>query len=320
MVPISMTVVTPPRSSSAMEKSTQARPPSSSCESLRTGSISKRPENQNCGLPQSSMKERSSGEPLMCACVEMRPGVSTRSVASTASSTRPAQRGPTWRMLSPSITTTPSRRSRCPFPSKAMTYTARIATRFAAVINPSPQRRGIDAPSAGFAGATRFLGEARRGPSRPLRSHYPDVHELVDAVNGVVLEPVRARPAAEDPANVLDGHHHRLTDQPLLDALERLDPLGLLQRGLGLLEQRVGAVVLPAHGVGARHRGGHEEVEEVGRGVDHGQEARVVLPRPRRRVESRRLEPLDLQIEAHLAELRLHGRDDALVQLREHIE
>ena len=104
-----------------MEKSTQARPASSSCASLRTGSISKSPEYQNCGLPRSSMKERSSGEPLMCACVEMSPGVRTRSGASTVSSTRPSKRGPTWRMLSPSMTTTPSRRRRWPRPSKAIT-------------------------------------------------------------------------------------------------------------------------------------------------------------------------------------------------------
>ena len=56
------------------------------------------------------------------------------------------------------------------------------------------------------------------------------------------------------------------------------------------------------------------------RGVDHRQEARVVLPRPRGRGEGRRLEPLELQVEAHLAKLRLHRRHDALVQLGEHVE
>ncbi len=93
-----MTVVTPPRSSSAIEKSTQARPPSSSWPSLRTGSISKRPEYQNWGLPRSSMKDRSSGEPPMWAWVEMRPGVTIRSWASMVSSTVPSKRGPTYRM------------------------------------------------------------------------------------------------------------------------------------------------------------------------------------------------------------------------------
>jgi hypothetical protein len=44
MGPISMTVVTPPRSISAMEKSMQAWLASSSWASARTGSISKSPE------------------------------------------------------------------------------------------------------------------------------------------------------------------------------------------------------------------------------------------------------------------------------------
>ncbi len=129
-----MTVVTPPRSSSAIEKSTQARPPSSSCPSLRTGSISKRPEYQNCGVPRSSMNERSSGEPPMWAWVEIRPGVTTRSRASTVSSTVPSKRGPTWRMWSPSITTTPLRSRRWPRPSKARMWPARIAVRFVALM------------------------------------------------------------------------------------------------------------------------------------------------------------------------------------------
>src|SRR5438093_275583 len=71
------------------------------------------------------MKERSQGEPPMCACVEMRPGVTTRSAAFTVSSTAPSNRGPTWRMRSLSSTTTPSRRRRWPCPSKAMTQPAR---------------------------------------------------------------------------------------------------------------------------------------------------------------------------------------------------
>src|SRR5438093_8248670 len=71
------------------------------------------------------MKERSQGEPPMCACVEMRPGVTTRSAAFTGSSTAPSNRGPTWRMRSLSSTTTPSRRRRWPCPSKAMTQPAR---------------------------------------------------------------------------------------------------------------------------------------------------------------------------------------------------
>src|SRR5260370_19539754 len=129
-----MTVVTPPRSSSAIEKSTQARPASSSWAALRTGSISKRPEYQNCGLPRASMNERSSGEPRRWAWVEMSPGVTTRSAASTVSSTVPSKRGPTWRMRSPSSTTTPFRSSRWPRPSKAMTAPARIAVRRVALM------------------------------------------------------------------------------------------------------------------------------------------------------------------------------------------
>src|SRR5215467_11330678 len=266
------------------------------------------------------MKERSRGEPLMWAWVEMRPGVRTRSAASTVSSTWPSKRGPTWRMRSPSITTTPSRRSRWPSPSKAMTYPARMAVRFAIVIDPSPQRGEsmLRAPASSAQPISR--GRLGGAAEAPFGLHDPSVHQLVDAVDGVVLEPVRARPAAEDPADVLDGHHHRLPHQPLLDALEGLDALRLLQRGLRLLEECVGAVVLPAHGVRAGHGGGDEEVEEVGRRVDHGEEARVVLPRPRRRIEGGRLEPLDLKIEADLTELRLHGRDDALVELGEHVE
>ena len=116
-----MTVVTPPRSSSAIEKSTQARLASSSWASLRTGSISKSPEYQNCGLPRSSMNERSSGEPPMWAWVEMRPGRDD-AVAGVDRLVHAARRsaGPTWRMRSPSITTTPSRSRRWPRPSKAM--------------------------------------------------------------------------------------------------------------------------------------------------------------------------------------------------------
>src|SRR5215510_14056238 len=41
---------------------------------------------------------------------------------------------------------------------------------------------------------------------------------------------------------------------------------------------------------------------------------------PRRGVERRRLESLDLQVEPDLTELRLHGGDDALVELGEHVE
>src|SRR6266849_6143516 len=248
-----------------MEKSTQARPASSSCARRSTGSISKSPEYQNCGLPRSSMKERSSGEPLMCACVEMSPGVRTRSGASTVSFTRP---------------------------SKAMTYPARMAM--------------------------------RRGPAMSLisscRLDDVGVLKLVDAVNGMVLEPAHAGAVAEDPADVLDGHHHGLAHQALLDALEGLDALGLLEGHLRLMEEGVRLVVAPAHGVRAGDGRGDEEVQEVGRGVDHGQEARVVLPCPRRRGEGGRLEPLDLKIEAHLPELRLHGRHDALVQLGEDVE
>src|SRR5215470_3038387 len=282
------------------------------------------------------MNERSRGEPLMWAWVEMSPGVRTRSAASTVSSTRPSKRGPTWRMRSPSITTTPSRRSRWPSPSKAMTYPARIAMRFAMKLSPwiSPSFNSALASPLAASGSARTAPSPPPGArgsrcslslrERPGRGwgdlHDPSVHQLVDAVDGVVLEPVRARPAAEDPADVLDGHHHRLPHQPLLDALEGLDALRLLQRGLRLLEERVGAVVLPAHGVRAGHGGGDEEVEEVGRRVDHGEEARVVLPRPRRRIEGGRLEPLDLKIATDLTELRLHGSDDALVELGEHVE
>src|SRR6266850_1492848 len=129
MPPISMQVVTPPRSSSAIEKSTQARPAASSCASLRTGSISNRPEYQNCGLPRSSMNERSSGEPAMWAWVVMRPGVSTRSRASSVSSAGPSSVRPTWTMRSPSTTTTPSRSRRWPRPSKATIQPAWIAVR-----------------------------------------------------------------------------------------------------------------------------------------------------------------------------------------------
>src|SRR5215472_13056303 len=230
------------------------------------------------------MKERSRGEPLMWAWVEMRPGVRMRSAASTVSSTWPSKRGPTWRMRSPSITTTPSRRSRWPSPSKAMTYPARIAMRFAM------KRSPWISPLVQFS------------PRLPARS------ERVSS-NGALS------PSGGEGIALL-----RLPHQPLLDALEGLDALRLLQRGLRLLEERVGAVVLPAHGVRAGHGRGDEEVEEVGRRVDHGEEARVVLPRPRRRVEGGRLEPLDLKIEADLTELRLHGRDDALVELGEHVE
>ena len=45
-----------------------------------------------------------------------------------------------------------------------------------------------------------------------------------------------------------------------------------------------------------------------------------MLARPRRRVERRRFEPLDLEIKAHLPQLRLHGCDDALVELGEDVE
>src|SRR5215475_4511289 len=76
-------------------------------------------------------------------------------------------------------------------------------------------------------------GEGRGEGDGVLR--HVDVHQLVDAVDRVVLEAVGASAAAEDPADVLDGHHHRLADQPLLDALEGPDPLRLLQRGLRLL-------------------------------------------------------------------------------------
>src|SRR4030095_10903477 len=106
-----------------------------------------------------------------------------------------------------------------------MTYPARIAVRLAAVMG-------------------RFSWSRRLNPY---------VHELVDAVNRMVLEPVGARPAAEYPPHVLDGHHHRLAHQPLLDALESLHALRLLEGGLRLLEERIGAVVAAAHGVRARH-------------------------------------------------------------------
>src|SRR3984893_14639061 len=95
------------------------------------------------------------------------------------------------------------------------------------------------------------LGGGRRGP---LRFTDPHVHELVDAVNRMVLEAVDAGPAAEDPPDVLDGHDDGLADQPLLDPLESLDALRLLQRGLRLLEERIGSVVAPAHGLRARNR------------------------------------------------------------------
>ena len=164
-------------------------------------------------------------------------------------------------------------------------------------------------------------GRLRKGGEAPLRvTAYPRVHELVDAVDRVVLEAVGAGPAAEDPAHVLDGHDHRLAHQPLLDALEGLDALGFLQARLRLLEERVGPLVAPARRVRARDGRGDEEVQEVRGGVDHRQEARVVLPRPRGRGEGRRLEPLELQVEAHLAKLRLHRRHDALVQLGGHVE
>src|SRR5262249_12073961 len=41
---------------------------------------------------------------------------------------------------------------------------------------------------------------------------------------------------------------------------------------------------------------------------------------PRRGVERRRLEPLDLQVEPDLTELRLQRGDDALVEPGEHVE
>jgi hypothetical protein len=69
------------------------------------------------------MNDRSSGEPPMCAWVEMSPGVSTASGASTVSSAASgvARRGPTETMRSPSTITVPPRSSRWPRPSKAMT-------------------------------------------------------------------------------------------------------------------------------------------------------------------------------------------------------
>src|SRR5205823_6748558 len=175
MPPISMQVVTPPRSSSAIEKSTQARPAASSCASLRTGSISNRPEYQNCGLPRSSMNERSSGEPAMWAWVVMRPGVSTRSRASIVSSAAPSSVRPTWTMRSPSTTTTPWRSRRWPRPSKATIQPALIAVRRAITsLRDDGRVEPHDDVAADGAGA-----EARR--KEPHRTVDPAVlHGVVD--------------------------------------------------------------------------------------------------------------------------------------------
>src|SRR5262245_54162740 len=78
------------------------------------------------------MNERSSGEPPMCAWVEMSPGVRTASRASMSSTSGPAGaawRGPTETMRSPSTTTVPSRSRRWPRPSKAITWPAWMAMR-----------------------------------------------------------------------------------------------------------------------------------------------------------------------------------------------
>src|SRR5438132_1498335 len=170
-----MQVVTPPRSSSAIEKSTQARPAASSCASLRTGSISNRPEYQNCGLPRSSMNERSSGEPAMWAWVVMRPGVSTRSRASIVSSAAPSSVRPTWTMRSPSTTTTPWRSRRWPRPSKATIQPALIAVRRAITsLRDDGRVEPHDDVAADGAGA-----EARR--EEPHRAVDPAVlHGVVD--------------------------------------------------------------------------------------------------------------------------------------------
>src|SRR6266542_430693 len=202
-----------------------------------------------------------------------------------------------------------------------MTYPARIAVRLATVMDRFSWSRLLDRTLRAPASPAQPISWGRLGGGRrgPLRLN-PHVHELVDAVNRVVLESVCARAAPEDPPDVLDGHHHSLAHQPLLDALEGLDALRLLQGSLRLLKERVGTVVAPAHRVRARDGRGDEEIEEVGRRIDHGQEARVVLPRPCRGGEGRRLEPLDLEIETHLPQLGLDGRDDALVQLREDVE
>src|ERR1700730_9720197 len=95
------------------------------------------------------------------------------------------------------------------------------------------------------------LGGGRRGP---LRLTYQHGREFVYAVCRMVLDALGAGPAAEDPPDVLHGHDDGLADQPLLDPLESLDALRLLQRGLRLLEERIGSVVAPAHGVRARNR------------------------------------------------------------------
>src|SRR5574341_510654 len=230
-----MTVVTPPRSSSAIEKSTHARPPSSSWARLRTGSISKRPEYQNCALPRSSMNDRSSGEPPMWACVEIKPGVRMRSRASTVSSTVPSNRGPTWRMWSPSITTTPSRRSRCPRPSKARMKPAWMAVRFDALMArpPSPDD-GLDPRSRVL--DAEDLGDQRR-PLLPLHLHHhlggeaDTVAAVVDAALPLLdLQELRHQPREERQRQVAVGDR-LASGHLLLRPLDvHVDPLVVARR------------------------------------------------------------------------------------------
>src|SRR5262245_5957538 len=106
------------------------------------------------------MNDRSSGEPPMWAWVEISPGVSTASPASTTSTSAPVGvvcRGPTETMRSPSTITAPSRSRRWPRPSNAMTWRAWMA-----------KRRGMAGPPSG---ERSYRGSPRLDRPRPAWSH-----------------------------------------------------------------------------------------------------------------------------------------------------
>ena len=89
--------------------------------------------------------------------------------ASTVSSTRPSKVGPTARIRSPSRTTAPSRSNRWLWPSKAITWPARIRMRRGVLMEGLPRRRGrAGAPrGGGCPRSCRSPGRRRSGGPRP---------------------------------------------------------------------------------------------------------------------------------------------------------
>ena len=205
----------------------------------------------------------------MWAWVEMRPGVSTRSRASTVSSTWPwnADRGPTWTIRSPSSTTAPSRRRR---------WLASVEGDHVAGVDQGAARRGHErSPSP---------KSAELAPLRPVDpGDGVEVGGAEEAQQGVGDRPELLRDVV-----VVVGRRGRLAGR--LGAGRGHDvgddaarPAGLLARRLHVRRRRlrvrverladrlpVGELVVEPAGAEV----GHEAADEVARPAGRGRRAR----------------------------------------------